>query len=245
LDSCHHIPGRITGISFWKFCEYIRLFVDIDSYTFLILFHTGSDNYSDIGYYGGVGDIFGGQSFTPSISHYVDTVRLKLFKHGVPVDPLVVEIYATDEGLPVGDPLTGSEIDPTTLTSSDSGDWYDFVLSDLVYLDSSTVYSIVVSSSDSSYPSNDPNWNRDYQGASYSGGVSLSGVDGAWTVYDTGTDFMFEEWGCLEIEEPPVVENVEFAKFLMIIFAICISCYIIYKYGGRAIDYFVSRVFKY
>src|SRR4030042_235736 len=78
------------------------------------------------------------QTFTPTISHRITKIRLKLFRTGV-VDPglITVKVVATNEGYPDGSviivSLNNSEtpFNVADLTTNPSGHWYSIPLSEI------------------------------------------------------------------------------------------------------------------
>jgi hypothetical protein len=145
-----------------------------------------------------------GQTFTPSTSHKITSVKLKLFRYGSP-GTVTVSIRNTvpdgdfGEYLPTGGDLCSGTIDGDTLTTSGSGEWYEVTLGAGYNLVAGTVYAIVVRAPSGSNPSNILYWRLHSLTASYDGGTFVCSEDSGenWTS-DEGYghfDCMFEEWG--------------------------------------------------
>ncbi|KKL68719.1 hypothetical protein LCGC14_2122180 [marine sediment metagenome] len=152
------------------------------------------ENYitGDTGGYAIFGVNWFGQTFTPSASHTITSVKLKLLKVGSPTATLTVSIRATSAGLPTGGDLASGTLDSATLTGS--AVWREVTLGAGTDLTATTKYAIVVSCPGAS-DGNSPAWRHDSSG-SYSGGANVQSSDsgGSWAE-DASDDFMFEEWG--------------------------------------------------
>jgi len=137
-------------------------------------------------------DSLEGQTFTPSTSHVITSVRLKLYRIGT-VGTLTVEITNVDTNHhPTGSALCSGTIDASTFTTDTTGMWYEVTLGSGTLLSSSTEYAIVLKLAGGD-GSNCVVWK--YNGAgSYSGGVRVYTSGGYWKDDDTD-DMMFEEWG--------------------------------------------------
>jgi len=138
------------------------------------------------------------QTFTPSTSHTITSVKLKLAKSGSPTGNLTVAIRATDDdGKPTGDNLCSGAKDATELTTTPT--WYEITLGSGTPLLTSIKYAIVVSCPTAT-DGNMPLW-RDKSTGGYAGGSMANSSDsGSSWATSPDIDFMFEEWG-----EPTVV----------------------------------------
>ena len=131
------------------------------------------------------------QTFTPSITHIITSVKLKLWRTTTP-GTVTVSIRATSAGLPTGADLASGTTDGDTLpTAAGSAEWREITLGAGTVLIASTKYAICVRAA-AQYA----NWRYDQTSPTYAGGnrafSSTSGV--SWTAV-AGTDFMFEDWG--------------------------------------------------
>ena len=146
-----------------------------------------------------------GQSFTPSVSHYITSVKVKIKKYDSEAAPgtITLTLKATDvDGKPTSTALATGTTDGDTLTTA--WEWREITLGDSVFLAASTKYAFYLESEtdDSSHP---VIWSYDSTSPSYTGGNRIYTEDEgvSWTV-STGQDFMFEEWGEGGITSPSV-----------------------------------------
>lgn len=135
-----------------------------------------------------------GQTFTPSISHNITSVKLLLRRVLLP-GQVTVSIRAATYGKPIGPDLCSGTFDGNTLTTDGAGEWKEITFDIHPLLDASTTYAIVIRAI-AGDGSNNLRWRDDNSYPAYPGGLYVysewSGTD--WTrVY--GTDMMFEEWG--------------------------------------------------
>lgn len=137
------------------------------------------------------GDVWHGQSFTPSITHTITSVKLKLYKVDSP-GTVTVSIRAADvDGLPIGDDLCSGSIDGNTLLTA-PGEWREIMLGTGCILDANTKYAIVLRAISQTLA-----WWLD-ESNSYAGGRGCDSEDAgiSWDPESYLTfDFMFEEWG--------------------------------------------------
>lgn len=180
-------PDNTTGdatIASWT--------TDASGYSYEYESYTTGDTLGASIYGDTVSDSLVGQTFTPSTSHVITSVKAKLYRVGT-VGTLTVEITDVDNNHhPTGGALCSGTIDASTLTTDSVGLWYEITLGSGALLSVSTEYAIVLklSGGDSS---NHVVWK--YNGAgSYSGGIRVYTSGGSWTDDDTD-DMMFEEWG--------------------------------------------------
>lgn len=154
-------------------------------------YDTGEDGYS-------VFDsevIWLGQSFTPSISHRITKVKLKLYKSSGSPGTIIVSIKATDgSGHPTGSDLCSGTTDGSTLPTT-PGEMREITLGNGYLLNSGTKYAIVVRSNEVNV-GNSAGWRRDATSATYSGGcLESSGDSGSsWNSIEDD-DYIFEEYG--------------------------------------------------
>ena len=126
------------------------------------------------------------QTFTPSASHTITKVKLKLSLEGTSATVLV-GIYATSGGHPTGGALASG------ITIAGATAWYEISLGAGADLSANTQYAIVIRTGVITWY----HWSQAPDG--YAGGNKEISTNGgtSWTSY-TGSDFMFEEWGTLQ-----------------------------------------------
>jgi len=146
----------------------------------------------------GVGTNRGAQTFTPSIAHVVTRVRLKLYREQNFSAVYHVHIYATDDGVPIGEALTSnsSTLYTSSLTLDDAGAFVSIDL-DPYYLEASTKYAIVVicPTTCSAYSDYWIGWR--YGTGNYAGGGTCWSTDEGetWLGPSVSLDFVFLEYG--------------------------------------------------
>ena len=130
------------------------------------------------------------QTFTPSISHTVTSVKLKLWR-GL-CGTVTVSIRATDAGgKPTGADLASGTIAQATITTVSPGAWYEVLLGDGTALIASTKYAIVVRAPNANTDSS-LQWRIDTTGAYTGGGEETSADSGVtWTTEVPNFDLMF------------------------------------------------------
>jgi len=153
-------------------------------------YNTGDD--ADVSFYGA---FWRAQTFTPATAHKITSVKLKLYRTGLP-GTITVSIRATNgSGHPTGNDLCSGTTNGDTLTDVTSGEWREITLGAGYDLSVNTKYAIVVRAL-SGNSSNYACWRVDGSSPTYAGGCleysSDSGI--SWTSY-TAYDFMFEDWG--------------------------------------------------
>jgi len=142
-------------------------------------------------------DLWQAQTFTPSESHKIISVKLKIYRTLSP-GTITVSIKATDgNGHPTGEDLCSGTTNGNTLTTDTDGEWREIIIGDGYSLSGSTKYAIVVRALDGN-GTNHVGWRMDDSSPTYSGGNAEYSIDGGenWSSSST-RDFMFEEWGCL------------------------------------------------
>jgi parallel beta-helix repeat protein len=137
-----------------------------------------------------IGSSYRGQTFTPSISHKLDKVRLKLYRDGSP-GTLAVSIRVWDDGWPIGAELCSGTLDGDTLTTDTGGAWYWISFGSGCFLEASTVYAITAVAPD---PGSDFIYWRMNSTGNYSGGDALYSDEQGVYWYQASGDFMFEEY---------------------------------------------------
>jgi hypothetical protein len=134
------------------------------------------------------------QTFTPSTTHTITSVKLRLYRVGSP-GTITVGIRATDgDGHPTGEDLCSGTTDGDTLTTDSGGEWREITLGSGYELSASTKYAIVGRTS-RGY-SDRVNWLKDASSPLYAGGQRERSDDAGsfWTGY-SNNDYMFEDWG--------------------------------------------------
>lgn len=133
------------------------------------------------------------QTFTPSSSHTITSVKLLLYKLVGSPGTITVGIKATDEsGHPTGDDLCSGTTEGNTLTEDTDGEWREITLGDGTDLDADKKYAIVVVQAGVGYP-NFARWRMDGSSPTYTKGNREEYGAGAWA--RRTDDCMFEEWG--------------------------------------------------
>ncbi|MBW1931472.1 MAG: hypothetical protein JRI56_00295 [Deltaproteobacteria bacterium] len=152
-----------------------------------------NDNYSTSNVSSLYGDEWSSMSFTPSVSHYVQKVKLVLGKAGNPGD-LTVSIRAVDgSGHPTGDDLaSGVQLEADIPLSWDETQKF-ITFSSPAFLSAGTTYTIVARAL-SGDASNYVNWYKQTSDVYPGGNISYSEDGGSsWNI--SSFDAAFEEWG--------------------------------------------------
>ncbi len=153
------------------------------------------------------GQYIRGQTFTPSTSHTIDRVRLKLYRVGSP-GTLSVKIYATTAGLPTGVALVSGTTNGNTLTTNTNGAVRDIYLGAGTALSSGTQYVIVAEAADGTPSTHEVRWRVDGSSPTYSGGTGVRyptfpAEDPEWEIIDNDpggvVDFIFVDYGVQEV----------------------------------------------
>ena len=137
------------------------------------------------------------QTFTPSISHTITSVKVKIYKTGSPGNGSIA-IKATDgSGHPTGSDLASGTYDWDTITDSSPGEWIEITLGDGAPLSSGIKYAIIMR-----VPvANEVDWRVDLTGSYAGGKVEYSlNAESSWSAF-AAWDFMFEEWGELIVTD--------------------------------------------
>ena len=135
------------------------------------------------------------QTFTPLVAHKITSVKLQLYRAGLPGE-VTVGIRATNvSGHPTGGDLCFGTIDGDTLTESTNGAWYEITLGAGYNLDADTKYAIVVRAI-SGDGDNNLQWGQDDSSPTYTRGnfEYSNNSGGSWAATLT-RDFLFEDWG--------------------------------------------------
>ncbi len=144
------------------------------------------------------------QTFTPSASHTIASVKLKLYRGNASNPPgiITVSIRGVDggTGLPTGNDLCLGTTDGDTLTQTTTGEWREITFGAGTNLTATTPYAIYAwSAAIAAF------WRVDEDNG-YAGGKQCTTADGGSTWLDIGGglhDLMFEEWG--ELSDYPIV----------------------------------------
>ncbi len=139
--------------------------------------------------------IYGGQTFTPSVTHIITKVVLKLWRDNGLVGTVTVSIKATSAGLPTGADLCSGTTNGNTLpTSSGAATWRDITQGTGAVLASGVQYAIVVTASTVTNP---PVLEQRMfsPGSNYAGGTLVRTSDTGSSWITVNGDGMFEEWG--------------------------------------------------
>ncbi len=153
------------------------------------------------------------QTFTPSTTHYIDYVKLKLYRLGNPYR-IVVVITGTENigGVDIPhltDVKSRAYLLCDSITTNTAGDWYTATFGiagsgyGLTQVVASTAYAIVCYQEVLAIPSttNYIAWKVDASAASYANGYGEWLYTGLSWSYAPATDFMFEEWGSLTLTD--------------------------------------------
>jgi len=140
------------------------------------------------------------QTFTPSVSHRIKSVKIKVWRTGSP-GTMTVTITSTSGGEPTGSILCSGTYDGNTVTTAEPGAWYEITLGDGANLSAGTQYSIVVKAPTGD-SGNNLHWRCDTSSPTYSGGIYgySSDAGSIWNMYPA-YDCVFEEWGSIENAE--------------------------------------------
>lgn len=152
-------------------------------------YNTGDDDYIYI-----ADTEYVAQTFTPSISHYINIVKIKAFRVGSPGN-ITVSITAVDgDGKPTGPDLSTGTFNGDIITTDSGGEWISIGMSEYL-IESSTQYAIVVKALEGD-ATNWLAWLVDYSGSSsYTGGEGWWYDGDIWDNEGDVFDMMFEEWG--------------------------------------------------
>ena len=140
------------------------------------------------------GDFWQCQSFTPVVAHTITSVKLTLYRLGLP-GTLDVAVKATDgSGLPTGVDLASGSTDGDTLPEIYSAEKREVSLGAGVALLAGTKYEIVVHAA-SGDQSNYVRWRHKSPSCYPRGAHGFSSDGGVTWEEDLTRDMMFEEWG--------------------------------------------------
>ena len=158
------------------------------------------------------------QTFTPSTSHIILEIDLKLYRIGSP-GIATFGIYGTDgSGHPdtSGAALASGTTDVDTLTTNVAGEWRKITLGAGTELTASTKYAIVANTAP---PSGHLRWAQDAADASYAGGnhETTANAGSTWAT-QSGADLGFKEYGgSVILADNPPIANVSYSKKLVVI----------------------------
>lgn len=148
-----------------------------------------------------------GMQFTPSISHRITSVKMKLFREASP-GTVTIEIFAVDgSGFPTGSALASGTTNSNTLpATAGAAEWREIDLGAGALLIASTMY-VIKLTAPSGDSGNYVRWRR-YDSGTYSGGQLIT-YNGSWS--NGEVDAMFEEWGYATVF-PSTVDSVSVSE---------------------------------
>lgn len=134
------------------------------------------------------------QTFTPTVSHTITSVKLLLYKLNTP-GLVYASIRATDvNGHPTGADLCAGTSDASTLPDGSPYEWREITLGAGYKLTAGVKYAIVVHAD--AFSSDRVYWRLDATDPGYtSGNYETSADSGVTWAGNTNIDFMFSEWG--------------------------------------------------
>jgi hypothetical protein len=154
------------------------------------------------------GGIVYGQTFTPSVTHICNKVRL--YMRPAPGQTLTVELWSVSGGLP------NAVLDTATVEMTSGDQWVEASFDSLVTVNASTTYAITHRST-CAIP---PKWFNTTPGG-YGGGnaVYYNPSTGVWTA-DTDFDYLFYEGQSLEkaINPTPADEDIDVTTYPSMLF---------------------------
>lgn len=131
------------------------------------------------------------QTFTPSVGHYIASIKGKFWRLGSPGTVEAV-IRATASGEPSGGDIVVGTIDGNSFTVDTGGAWYEIFLASPYELTGSTKYALIIRNTGGD-SSNRIAWRANNAGG-YAGGNRYWSANSG-SSWDTFVDdFMFEEW---------------------------------------------------
>jgi len=134
------------------------------------------------------------QTFTPSIAHKITSVKLKLYRIGLP-GTLTVSIRATNgSGHPTGADLCSGTTNGNTLPHGVPAEWREITLGAGYNLSAGIKYAIVATAPSGNL-SNCAYWRGDYTNPTYWKGCRENKYGAEDWISYTDIDLMFEEWG--------------------------------------------------
>jgi len=144
------------------------------------------------------------QTFTPSETHTITQVRLKLYRNSTPGD-IRVDIYAVNEShYPTGASLASGVTDGNTLTTNSAGSYRQITLDNTAVLQANTEYALVLTAPNGVPGEKTVLWRIDIADSAYAGGWAIkyfgtleNPTPQSWQIFAEGlvSDFMFQEWG--------------------------------------------------
>ncbi len=137
------------------------------------------------------------QTFTPSASHDITSVKLLFYRAGSP-GTITVSIRATDgSGHPTGSDLASGTTDGDTLPTASPYEWREITFGTPLPLVADTKYAIVVDQAIAGGGGQQVIWRADGSSPSYAGGNHEQSSDNGASFAAGTQDFMFEDWGDL------------------------------------------------
>lgn len=170
--------------------------------------YTYLDNWDSTGSTGAVQTSWKAQTFTPTINHLINRIRLKLFRSGTFSDsPIFVSVKATDvNGVPTGPDLNSTTVSTSTITVTQPSTaiWVNFDFYTGVPVYAGTKYAIV-------WYQVTGDLNNNIQALTtnntYAGGNLYYSVTSGTTWVALTSDALFEEWGSSTSSNAPIVNN--------------------------------------
>lgn len=139
-------------------------------------------------------DEWGAQSFTPSVTHDLTSVKALIYRVNNP-GIVTVSIRAVDgAGKPTDADLASATFDGDALTLNVAGEWKEIAITG-VRLQAGTTYAKQLKPANAA-PAK-LRWLYDSSSSTYGGGKMMrsSGGDASWEDWAAAYDTMFEEWG--------------------------------------------------
>lgn len=163
---------------------------DTSSISLFEYYNTGDDIGTSI-----YGANISAQSFTPTESHDLSKIRLKLYRQGDPGYLLVsIKECSGYVGDPEGLDLSSAYINASALSGDPNGQWREVDMPD-ISLEAGTTYSIVLST-EWGTPSDFVGWRFDSSAGNQTGMAHYTSVNSGITWSKTSDDdYMFEIWG--------------------------------------------------
>lgn len=148
-------------------------------------------------------DVWNMQTFTPSVTHEINSVKLKLYRIGNP-GTFTVSLRATSVGNPTGADLVYCDYAGNSLSTNTSGVDTLIEFNEGLTVNATTRYAIVLRAIAGNYPDNRVGFKSNSTDTYAGGDRKYSSNSGSsWTA--TGKDIYFEEWSGLALSTKLVV----------------------------------------
>jgi len=152
-------------------------------------------NTGDDWYFAVYGTHYGGQTFTPLSSHFLTSVRLRLYRSGNPGDLIVINTATDEDGHPAGAPLALATIDANAFTTDPTGEWYEITFPTGYIANASTKYAVFLRATPAALPDY-IGWRSDKTDPTYPrGNMEYMVLGETLWISVPGIDMMFEEYG--------------------------------------------------